>query len=60
MENLVIENVSIGKISKTPCAICYLKDIANSDLVAEVRYRLNNLDIDSLLSTGQLEMLICG
>ena len=58
-ENLVIENVSIGKISKTPCAICYLKDIANSDLVAEVRYRLNNLDIDSLLSTGQLEQLIC-
>ena len=58
-ENLVIENVSIGKISKTPCAICYLKNIANSDLVAEVRYRLNNLDVDSLLSTGQLEQLIC-
>ena len=58
-ENLVIENVSIGNISKTPCAICYLKNIANSDLVAEVRYRLNNLDVDSLLSTGQLEQLIC-
>ena len=58
-ENLVIENVSIGKISKTPCAICYLKNIANSDLVVEVRYRLNNLDVDSLLSTGQLEQLIC-
>ena len=58
-ENLIIENVSIGKLSKTPCAICYLKNIANSDLVSEVRYRLNNLEIDSLLSTGQLEQLIC-
>lgn len=58
-EDLIIENVSIGKLSKTPCAFCYLKNIANSDLVAEVRYRLNNIDIDSLLSTGQLEQLIC-
>ena len=58
-ENLIIENVLVGKLSKTPCSICYLKNIANSDLVAEVRYRLNNLEIDSLLSTGQLEQLIC-
>ena len=58
-ENLVIENILVGKLSKTPCAICYLKNIANSDLVAEVRYRLNNLKIDTLLSTGQLEQLIC-
>ena len=35
-----------------------LQNIANSDLVSEAKYRLNNLDIDSLLSTGQLEQLI--
>ena len=35
-----------------------MKDIANSDLVAEVIYRLNNLKIDSLLSAGELEQLI--
>lgn len=57
-ENLIIESVDIGKISKTSCAICYLKNVANSDLVAEVRYRLNNLDIDYLISSGQLEQLI--
>ena len=45
-ENLIIENVLVGKLSKTPCSICYLKNIANSDLVAEVRYRLNNLEIE--------------
>lgn len=57
-ENLVIETIPVGKISKTKCGVCYLQNIANSDLVSEAKYRLNNLDIDSLLSTGQLEQLI--
>lgn len=57
-ENLVIENIPVGKITQTKCGICYMQNIANGDLVAEVKYRLNNLDIDSLLSTGQLEQLL--
>ena len=57
-ENLIIENIPVGKISKTKCGICYMNNIANSDLVSEIKYRLNNLDIDSLMSTGQLEQLI--
>ncbi len=57
-ENLVIENLEVGDITKTKCAVCYMQNIANSDLVAEVKYRINNLDIDSLLSVGQLEQLI--
>lgn len=57
-ENLVIENCSVGTISKTKVAICYLKDIANNDLVAEVKYRVNNLDVDYLISSGHLEQLI--
>ena len=57
-ENLVIENIDVGKITQTRCGVCYMQNIANGDLVSEVKYRLNNLDIDSLLSTGQLEQLI--
>ena len=57
-ENLIIENTSVGKVSKTKIAICYIKDIANNDLVAEVKYRINNLSIDSIISSGQLEQLI--
>lgn len=57
-ENLVIENIEVGKISKTKCAVCYMKNITNNDLVAEVKYRLNNLEVDSLLSSGELEQLI--
>lgn len=58
-ENLIIENLEVGKITKTKCAVCYMKNIASPDLVGEVKYRLNNLEIDSLLSSGELEQLIC-
>ena len=57
-ENLIIESINIGKLSKTPCAICYLKNVTNSDLINEVHFRLSNLDIDYLTSSGQLEQLI--
>lgn len=57
-ENLIIENTSAGKVSKTKIAICYMKDIANNDLVAEVKYRINNLNVDTIISSGQLEQLI--
>src|SRR5574344_666279 len=57
-ENLTIENLEVGKLSHTKCAVCYMKDIANSDLVAEVKYRISNIDIDYLISSGQLEQLI--
>ena len=57
-ENLIIENVEVGNLTKTKCAICYIQDLANPDLVSEVKYRLNNLEIDSLLSSGELEQLL--
>ncbi len=57
-ENLIIEDLSVGAISKTKVGVCYLKNVANEDLVAEVKYRINNLGIDYLVSSGQLEHLI--
>ncbi len=57
-ENLIIEDTSVGIVSKTKCAICYLKDIANTELVNEVKHRVNNLDLDYIISSGQLEELI--
>ncbi len=57
-ENLIIENIDVGKLSNTKCAVCYMKNIANNELVSEVKFRLNNIDIDYLISSGQLEQLI--
>ena len=57
-ENLIIESIEVGNLSKTKCCICYMQDIANADLVAEVKYRVSNLKIDTLLSSGELQQLI--
>ena len=57
-ENLIIEKLSVGKISKTDISLCYMKNITNDDLVNEVRYRINNLKIDSLLNSDTLDRLL--
>ena len=57
-QNLIIENIEIGELSKTKCALCYMQNIANGDLIAEAKFRLNNISIDSLISSGELEQLI--
>ena len=57
-EKLVIEEIEVGSISKTKVAICYMKGITNDDLVSECKYRINNLKLDYLISSGQLEQFI--
>lgn len=57
-ENLIIEETTVGKISNTQVAICYLKNVANPGLVNEVKRRIENVSIDYLVSSGQLEQLI--
>ena len=56
--NLIIETTSVGIVSKTNIAICYMNNIANSNLVSEVKYRINNIDVDYVISSGNLEQLI--
>ena len=57
-ENLICEKATVGKVSNTNIAICYLKNIVNKDLINEVKFRINNLDVDYIISSGQLEQLI--
>ena len=57
-ENLIIEKTTVGSLSKTNCSICYIKNIVNPDLISEVKFRINNLDVESIESSGQLEQLI--
>lgn len=56
--NLIIEQTIVGKQSKTPVAIVYMKNIANKELVEEVKKRLNNIEIDRALTTGYVEEFI--
>ncbi len=57
-EKLVAENILLGKRSKTPCSMMYIKDLANEDLVKEVRRRLKSINVDYLTDSGELEQLI--
>lgn len=53
-ENLIIEEATVGKVSKTNIAICYLKNIANFELVNEVKFRIKNLSLDYIVSSRSI------
>ncbi len=55
---LNVEIYQIGRRSKTGVSLMYIKDIANSDLVDEVKRRLKDIDIDAIPDSATLEFLI--
>ncbi len=52
--------IKIGKRSKTDVVIMYIEDIANKKLVKEVFKRLEKINIDANIGSGQIEHLISG
>ncbi len=57
-EDLIVEDITVGKVSKTPCSIMYIRDVVNEKLVAEIRRRLEGINVDYMLDSGVLEQLI--
>ena len=57
-KDLIIENVSIGKRSNTPCAVMYIKDIVNDALLGEVLRRAKSINVDYIFDSGELEQLL--
>lgn len=56
--NLIVQNISAGKTSKTPGSVLYLKNVANSNLVKEVIRRVEGIDCEYILSTLDVEQYI--
>lgn len=56
--DFVTEMMEIGETTKTKVAMVYLSGTANPKLIAEVRRRMNGVEVDKLLSIGQLQQLI--
>ena len=48
----------MGNRSKTPCSLMYIKDIANSSLVSEIKRRLEGIDVDYIFDSGELEQFL--
>ncbi|MCD8391446.1 MAG: spore germination protein [Firmicutes bacterium] len=57
-EKLVGESIKIGNVSKTRGILLYISDIANQNLVNEVRYRLNSISVDYIVAVEEVEQLI--
>lgn len=55
---LSIEEISVGKQTKTTVAIVYIKNTARRKLVDEVKQRLEAIDIDAALTPGIIEELL--
>ena len=55
---MIFETVNVGKISQTPCALLYMKNIADDKIVNEIRRRLTNIDTDYIFQLGELEQYI--
>ncbi|MFX4261582.1 spore germination protein [Pelotomaculum propionicicum] len=57
-ENLTTEFVVVGERSQTNVAFMYLRDLANPDLVKEVKRRIKSIKTDYVLDSGVIEQFI--
>lgn len=55
---LKLKQMQIGRRSFTDIGIMYIEDIAQPELVEEVKRRLDTIDIDAILESGYIEELI--
>jgi len=55
---LKIEAMKLGSVTQTSVAVVYLDNLADPELVQEVKNRLERIDIDGMLESGYIEQLI--
>ncbi|MDR6884745.1 spore germination protein KA [Bacillus sp. 3255] len=55
---LWLESREIGSVTRTQVAFMYLEGIADDSVVAEVRQRLDRINIDGILESGYIEEYI--
>jgi spore germination protein KA len=55
---LKMEKYEVGRISKTIVIIAYLKGLANDSAVEEIRKRINKIDVDMIVESGNIEHFI--
>lgn len=56
--NLVVEKMTVGTRTKTQVAILYIKDIMDDSIVNKIKKRVQSINSDHLISTGQLVQYI--
>jgi hypothetical protein len=56
--NLVVEKLTVGKRSRTPLALVYLKGVARKNLPEEIIEKIKSIDFDGIIDSAQVEQLI--
>lgn len=56
--HLTFESMTIGRRGRKEVVICYLRGLANQELIDEVRRRLGSIDIDDPIESGYIENYI--
>ncbi|GIP47134.1 spore germination protein [Paenibacillus sp. J53TS2] len=57
-QNLKFEFLEIGKTTNTSVCLCYVEDVVSKKILHQLIKRLERLEIDALLDSGQLQELI--
>lgn len=57
-EKLVTEMLTVGNTNHSNCTVLYLQDIANPQVIQEVKKRLKRINSDFVLGDGMLEQFI--
>lgn len=52
------ETVNLGRYSRTDISLVYIAGVVNEDVLAELRQRLQKIDIDAILDSGYIEQLV--
>jgi len=56
--NLVVEETIVGRRTRTDVAILYIEDIADPEIVRNVKDKLNRIDVDGISAIGYLEQFM--
>lgn len=56
--DLCIELMRIGRRTDTPVFVCYLGSLVNTKMLAELKKRLNKIDIDGILDSNYIAEMI--
>jgi spore germination protein KA len=54
-EYLVVESLTVGRVSKTDMALMYISNIADMNTVNKIRGLINNIDIDNIACPAFIE-----
>lgn len=56
--DLIFKNLTVGRVSRTPVSICYIRGIADEKLVKKLQKKLDSIDIDAVLDSSYISKFL--